>query len=171
QVGLGMARNFSTARPIFQQLAQNVPVACRALYEIDWDLEMRKEQERMRLAVGSGIKKAEKSQAMMKPIQKSEKRKASIDNMEAKVQASSVLKEDIEHYFPTVEVAPVTTYLLIPLAPSPTARLPLPLNPVSSPTSAGWEPSLLPPLSFIGSLHASHSTHALRVSTLFARLD
>src|ERR1700685_1004392 len=38
QVGLGTARNFSSARPIFQNLAQNVPVVGRAFWEADWEI-------------------------------------------------------------------------------------------------------------------------------------
>jgi hypothetical protein len=48
--------------------------------------------------------------------------------------------------------------LLIPLAPTA-----LPFRPGSS-----QEPKLLP---FIGSLHETHATHSLRVSSLFTRLD
>lgn len=36
-VGLGTARNFSSGRPIFQNLIQNVPVAARSLCELDLD--------------------------------------------------------------------------------------------------------------------------------------
>ena len=47
-VGLGTARNFSTGRPIFQHLVQNVPVAGRAFYEVDWDLKLREESSKNR---------------------------------------------------------------------------------------------------------------------------
>ncbi|KAJ7744661.1 hypothetical protein B0H16DRAFT_1727223 [Mycena metata] len=43
-VGLGTARNFSSGRPLFQQLADNVPIADRAFYEADWDLDPPKER-------------------------------------------------------------------------------------------------------------------------------
>ncbi|KDR81671.1 hypothetical protein GALMADRAFT_207112 [Galerina marginata CBS 339.88] len=169
QVGLGSARNFSTVRPIFQNLAQNVPVAGRALYEIDWDLEMRKEHERMRLMARTGVKKVEKTKEMMKPAKRSQQFQASANAKKRSApQENDIVKEDMEHYFPAVRVPLVTTYLLIPLAPTPTSRLPLPLNPEVSP---GQQPGLLPSLSYIGAFHDSHSTHTLRVSTLFTRLD
>jgi len=165
QVGLGTARNFSTGRPIFQHLAENVPVAARALYEVDWDVEMRKEQARMRRGAHGAAKVIPKSQEMFKPVEKAPKLKSS------EKRSTVSFTEEIEHYFPTIEVAPVTTYLLIPLAPTPTARLPLPLDPMSTPALGFMEPTLLPPLSELVSLHASHSTHALKVSTIFSRLD
>lgn len=172
QVGLGVARNFSTARPIFQQIAQNVPIAGRALYEIEWDLETTKEYQRMRLAGQNGVKKVTKTHSMLKASENVKKHKSSVvaEDKENKVHNTVTIKEDIEHYFPFVETPLVTTYLFVPLAPTPTARLPLPSDPLASPR-INWEPALLPPLSFIGSFHASHSTHALRVSTLFTRLD
>ncbi|KAE9398353.1 hypothetical protein BT96DRAFT_920892 [Gymnopus androsaceus JB14] len=53
--------------------------------------------------------------------------------------------------------------LLIPLAPTPTNRVPLPPD-VSD------HPSLLP-LPTVVSIHNSHEMHSLRVSALFSRLD
>ena len=47
QVGLGTARNFTTGRPIFAHLAENVPVAGRALSEADWKIQRKKEQARL----------------------------------------------------------------------------------------------------------------------------
>ena len=163
-----MARNFSTGRPIFQHLAENVPVAVRALYEADLDLEIQKRNERKRLVAPKTVEKAKKTQEMIKPLQKSPKRKALANVEYAK---SSELLEETERYFSNVAVAPVTTYLLIPLAPTPTSRIPLPLDPLPSLSGPSQEPRLLPPLSYIGSLHTSHATHSLRVSTLFTRLD
>ena len=161
QVGLGTARTFCTGRPIFQQLAENVPIAGRALYEVDWDwdLKMRKEQERMRLMV---TKKPKKSKEMLKPIQSRNK----VSEIRKELDATVQLKQEFNRYFPVAEVQPVTSYLLIPLAPTPSSRMPLPDD------LAGIdEPNLLPPLSYLASLHSSHSTHALRVSTIFTRLD
>ncbi|KAF8162839.1 hypothetical protein B0H34DRAFT_693122 [Crassisporium funariophilum] len=165
QVGLGAARNFSTGRPLFQKLAENVPVAGRAAYEIDWDLKAKKDNERKRILGRNGVKKVTKTKEMIKPVQKNQKRKVSTPVVEVEA------VEELEHYFSTVTVAPVTTYLLIPLAPTPTSRVPLSRNPSTSPLVGSREPSLLPPLSYIGAIHASHSTHALRVSTIFHRLD
>jgi hypothetical protein len=167
QVGLGMARNFSTGRPIFQNLAENVPVAVRALYEADLDLELKKRNSRKCLMAPSGVKKVKKTNEMIKPIQKSSKRQA-FANVEPN---PAELLDETEHYFSTAAVTPVTTYLLIPLAPTPTSRIPLPPDPLPHRSGPFQEPKLLPPLSYIGSLHTSHTTHSLRVSTLFTRLD
>ena len=49
EVGLGTARNFSTGRPIFQHLIENVPVYARAFNEVDWDTRIEEERERMRM--------------------------------------------------------------------------------------------------------------------------
>lgn len=168
QVGLGMARNFSTGRPIFQNLADNVPVALRALYEADLDLELKKRSKHKRLVASNPTKEVKNTKEMIKPLQKSHKRKAL-----ASVEPTRPVEfqEEADHYFSTVAVAPVTTYLLIPLAPTPTSRTPLPLDTLPSRPGPSQEPKLLPPLSYVGSLHASHATHSLRVSTIFTRLD
>lgn len=80
--------------------------------------------------------------------------------------AEELTKVELDRYFPAPVVPNVTTHLLIPLAPTPTSRLPLQLSP---PAHDMAHPLL--PLSELSSIHAHHGTHALRVSTLFARLD
>ncbi|EDR11258.1 uncharacterized protein LACBIDRAFT_293385 [Laccaria bicolor S238N-H82] len=155
-VGLGCTRNFSSARPLFQNLVDNVPIAVRALYEAadEWDsLDSgitHKGVKKMRVAL-DGKKQNKKSLGAqrMKPVKHTIKIKTHEDEM--------------EHYFPAPR-SNVTTNLLIPLAPTPTARLPLSSEPEST-----QHPLL--PLPLIGSIHASHSRHALRVSTVFTRLD
>ncbi|KAJ7663606.1 hypothetical protein B0H17DRAFT_952464, partial [Mycena rosella] len=153
QVGLGTARNFSSSRPIFQQLADNVPIAGRALYEADWELSLRREQENMRRPAKKAAALAQ-SKEMLKPT--SAKKSAK------KAQAASPAAE-LEHYFPA-PVPTVTTHLLIPLAPSPTGRTPLSEFPASSSTGRLPLPAFL-------ALHDTHATHALRVASLFQRLD
>lgn len=166
QVGLGTARSFSTSRPIFQHLAENVPVSARALYEVDWHIEMEKEQARMHLTTSKKPKSIKKSKAMLQPTREVNK---TLSRIAGESNEETALKQELDLYFPVADVAPVTSYLLIPLAPTPSLRMPLSLD---LPPSAGPdEPTLLPPLSYLSSLHASHSTHALRVSTLFTRLD
>ncbi|KIK03779.1 hypothetical protein K443DRAFT_676441 [Laccaria amethystina LaAM-08-1] len=155
-VGLGCARNFSSARPLFQNLVDNVPIAVRALYEAadEWDsLDSgitKKGVKKMRVAL-DGKKQNKKSigAQRMKPVKHTDKIK--------------IYEDEMEHYFPAPK-SNVTTNLLVPLAPTPTARLPLSSEPDST-----RHPLL--PLPLIGSMHASHSRHALRVSTVFARLD
>ncbi|EJD06156.1 uncharacterized protein FOMMEDRAFT_65518, partial [Fomitiporia mediterranea MF3/22] len=148
QVGLGSARNFSTARPIFQQLTQNVPVAGRAIYKADWDLEKRKTKGKLRRDLKTSTEKeAVRSTLRAKPIEKTRR------------------VVELERYFP--EPAPaangVTTVLLVPLAPTPTGRLPL------TDTQA-TEPSLLV-VSDLQEILSTHRIHSLRVSSLFVRLD
>jgi hypothetical protein len=156
-VGLGTARNFSSSRPLFQDLVENVPVIGRALYEadIEWDQKMRKEQEKMKRAT-KGKENVKKTKEMLKPKDSDVLR---IILEDSTVQSKS---EEMEHYFPNASVAPVTTLLLIPLAPTPSSRLPL-----SNDTRA----DRLLPFPQLASIHATHSTHSLRVSSLFTRLD
>jgi len=170
QVGLGIARNFSTTRPIFQQLADNVPVVGRTLYEIDWDVRMRNEHKRMQIMSTKSPKEVPRTQGMNRHIPK-ERTSSTFSHTEGRTADNADFLEDIDHYFPSVNVAAVTTYLFIPLAPTPTLRHPLPFIPLPMSTSTRREPTLLPPLSFLGNLNALHSTHALRVSTLFSHLD
>ncbi|EIM90247.1 uncharacterized protein STEHIDRAFT_51664, partial [Stereum hirsutum FP-91666 SS1] len=160
QVGLGTARNFSTGRPIFQNLVQNVPIASRAAYEVDWDIGEKMKEER-KLAMGKEQKKARKTK-----VAKAEK--VHFHDAAASVASSAQeqTEEELNRYFPAAPIAAVSTQLLIPLAPTPTSRLPLSANPPSMSTK---HPLL--PLNVLGDLHANHNMHSLRVSTLFGRLD
>jgi hypothetical protein len=155
QVGLGTARNFSSARPIFQNLIENVPVAGRAFWEADWEIKMHEERTRMVQKPPKRERRKDGGTEMMMPAFE-----AVLLEKERKVLADG---GELEHYFPAPPVPNVTTCLSIPLVPTPTSRFPLPEFTSSN-------PSLLP-LATLGSLHASHATHALRVSSLFARLD
>ncbi|OCH90626.1 hypothetical protein OBBRIDRAFT_793062 [Obba rivulosa] len=160
QVGLGLARNFSTARPIFQNLVENVPIAGRAFWEADWDVKLAEERERMRLekhAKKQAAKTARKE--MQKPR---EAKKAKLEVVAEDAQTES----EIDHYFPATVLPAVTTQLLIPLAPTPTSRYPL--SP-SGPSTSTSRPLL--PYAVLAELHSDHNVHSLRVSSLFARLD
>ncbi|KAK7057800.1 hypothetical protein R3P38DRAFT_2843095 [Favolaschia claudopus] len=149
QVGLGTARNFSSGRPIFQQLADNIPVAGRAFYEADWEVNMHKERQKIsRPSKKAAIAKASKE--LLKPAAKPKAAAATSTETEA----------EIEHYFPAPSVPDVTTYLLVPLAPTPTSRAPLPEFPMGRLAL----PAVL-------AIHDTHETHQLRVSSLFHRLD
>ncbi|KAF8171548.1 hypothetical protein K438DRAFT_1852443 [Mycena galopus ATCC 62051] len=147
QVGLGTARNFSSGRPIFQQLADNIPIAGRAFYEADWELNMHKERLHMRRPSKKAAKQASKE--LLKPT---------VTKVKAASAATVDSETELEHYFPAPLEADVTTYLLIPLAPTPTARAPLP------------DDGRLP-LPALLALHDAHEAHSLRVSSLFHRLD
>ncbi|EPS98574.1 hypothetical protein FOMPIDRAFT_1024585 [Fomitopsis schrenkii] len=160
QVGLGLARNFSTGRPVFQSLAENVPVTGRALWEADWDTQMRTEQEKMRMHKTAKGKEVTKSKEMQRPREAKKAKKA--------LTSAEKREADLEHYFPVVplENPDVTTHLLIPLAPAAAStssfRQPLSASPANHP---------LLPFHALASVHSTHTTHSLRVSSLFARLD
>ncbi|KII89291.1 hypothetical protein PLICRDRAFT_40954 [Plicaturopsis crispa FD-325 SS-3] len=157
-VGLGTARNFHAARPLFANIAEamNVPVAGRALYEMDWEIKGGADSKAM-LKYGAQKKQKTFGKEMLKP-------KTVVEQAPKKVvDEEAAIEQELEHYFPAAaNAAEVTTYLLIPLAPTPTARLPL--NP-SPPTTA------LLPIPALAAAHASHRAHALHVSALFAHLD
>lgn len=153
QVGLGSARNFSTGRAVFQNLVDNVPVKGRAIYEVDWNTKIG--QRRLR---GDRGKKVNKKTNSAIKVEKATFGRACNPR-------TSVRADEMEHYFPTEAIKPVTTYLLIPLAPTPTERHPLP-------SDISLDPMLLrSALPEVANVHRNHELHSLRVSTLFARLD
>jgi len=143
-------------------LAQNVPIAGRAFLEADWEIKGVPGDEKIKLIGKEEYKSQEKTQEMMKP------NKASIFALPSESTVTSEIDSELEHYFPTSYTPKhpnQTAYLLIPLAPTPTDRLPL------SATAPRHSAEELLPLRQLASIHTSHSTHSLRVSTLFARLD
>ncbi|KAF7981020.1 hypothetical protein HWV62_35450 [Athelia sp. TMB] len=164
QVGLGTARNFSSTRPIFQNLAQNVPVAGRAFWEADWDVIKMRDECRVKMGKENGPMAQAQTKEMIKPTNNASLLFADVKS-NASLDSTSEDAAEFERYFPTTNpaTAGLTTYLLIPLAPTPTSRLPLSASPLPS--------DRLIPLPELASLHYSHSTHSLRVSSLFARLD
>ena len=157
QVGLGTARNFHSGRSVFQNLVDNVPVMGRAFYEADWEINMKRDREAM-VKIMHKSKKENKSKEMMKP--KSQMKSFAVSVNEDHIAPSS---EQLDKYFETPVTPEVTTYLLVPLAPTPTNRVPL------DPSGSG-QPSLLPRSALI-SMHNEHELHGLRVSSLFSRLD
>ncbi|KAJ7826897.1 hypothetical protein B0H14DRAFT_2816427 [Mycena olivaceomarginata] len=89
QVGLGTARNFSSGRPIFQQLADNIPVAGRAFYEADWEVNMHKERQALRRPASKrAAAVAQASKELLKPAAKPKV-----------VVAAPETEAEIEHYF------------------------------------------------------------------------
>ncbi|KAG6861643.1 hypothetical protein C0995_013645 [Termitomyces sp. Mi166 len=153
QVGLGTARNFSSTRPIFQNLVENVPIAGRAVYNADIDIKLRKEKEAMKKPV-KGSSKKQGGKEMLKPRAHDFSTKESESTKDAKREA------ELDKYFVAPIVPDVTTCLLIPLAPTPTARVPLQENPGSFLS-----------LPALASIHNNHEIHSLRVSSVFSRLD
>ena len=146
QVGFGTARNFHSSGPLFQNLVENAPISLRALTGAEWELETKGKQP-VKMAKREETPKTKKTKEMAKPIEK-------------KVHPVSEIQAEFDHYFavPPVEVI---TNLLVPLAPTPSSRQPLPSNP---------SPSLIP-LSILLDVHISHELHSIRVSSLFSRLD
>lgn len=116
---------------------------------------MRREKEAMKKTI-----KHDKKKAGGKLSLKAKENKFVLPSTPA---LEPTVEAEIEHYFPAPPSNGVTTSLLIPLAPTPTERTPLP--PDTSPHQ-----SLLP-LPKLSSIHTSHELHSLRVSSLFARLD
>lgn len=155
-VGLGTVRSFHSARPIFQNVVDNVPIATRALWEAEWELKAKKKEER-RLRKAKENVAPPKSKEMLKPRQK-----LIVAQVPTEVDIS-----ELDHYMPQPALPEVTTYLLVPIAPTPTARLPLSAH--STMGTSSLHPLL--PVPEIAAAHRMHRNHSLRVSTLFSRLD
>jgi hypothetical protein len=98
--------------------------------------------------------------AKRKVTHKTKKTKEMTKPTEQKLQQVLETQAEFDRYF-AAPLATVTTNLLVPLAPTPSSRQPLPCTP---------SPSLIP-LSILLDVHASHEFHSLRVSSLFSRLD
>lgn len=159
-VGLGTARNFGTgaARPLVQTFVGNAPIALRALAEADLDVEKRmmKEKKRTALALAAKEKENIRTENLFKKMSN------------ASAASTTSAAEEIDDYFSTpIESVPtISTELLIPLAP-PTSSV----NHSSSiHTQSSPEPHLLS-LMDLRDVVAEHSMHALRVQTLFKKLD
>ena len=156
-LGIGSVRNFTSAQPLFQNLVENVPIAVRALYEANIDAKHLRGHPGRQTFPTAKTHSAEQTRKSFHRFQN-----VTISDEVASEPATSM--EELDRYFPLPE-ANVTTYLLVPLAPTPTSRMPL-----ASPSIAR-APDLLHPLAELGDLHISHELHALRVSSLFSRLD
>ncbi|KIK54494.1 hypothetical protein GYMLUDRAFT_48643 [Collybiopsis luxurians FD-317 M1] len=154
QVGLGTARNFSSGRSVFQNFVENVPITGRALYEADWDVRMQSERDAMKKSL-----KGKSSKAGPKEMLRAKNVISSISVPDTTPESAP----EMDHYFAAPSNPSVTTTLYIPLAPTPTHRVPLPPD-IS-------EHSSLLPLPSLASIHNSHEVHSLRVSALFSRLD
>lgn len=150
-VGLGAARNFSSGRVLFQNIADNVPIATRAFFEADWDIQKDEGKKGLRLRRKIAAHRIKSARVQKENI-------ISFDG--ARKQPG---EKNMDKYFPVAEKAPVTTQLLIPLAPS-TAHSTLFIGNVA-------EPQPLLPILDIAKINRDHELHSLRVSSLFSRLD
>ncbi|OJA09930.1 hypothetical protein AZE42_04875 [Rhizopogon vesiculosus] len=155
-VGLGTTRSFHSARPIFQNVVDNVPIATRTLWEAEWEFKARKKEEpRSRKAEKNVTPR--KTKEMLKP-----KQKPIVDATPTEVDSS-----ELDHYLPQSSLPQVMTYFQMPLAPAPTARLPLSAQ--STTGISALHPLL--PISDIAATHRMHRNHLLRMSNLFSCLD
>jgi len=169
-VGLGTVRNFCVARPVFQNLVvEKVPVALRALYEADLDLDMHKEQKSK---LQRPILKKGKEMSKTRQGRWTQENAPIVSRKDTTAEA----QEEMNRFFSIPDVQNVTTCLLVPL--SPPSDLPSPA-PLPARTASLHEtednaierhPALLP-LQELGSLLVAHELHNHRVSSLFARLD
>ena len=158
-VGLGTARNFSTGRPIFQNIADNmhnIPVVTRAFLEADLDMKT-KDDRGLALKLKHSRRKSKKRS----------RRGCASDKVQFHPAATTAAAEEtgieFDKYF-VPQVPDVSTTLLIPLAPTPTTRVPL------SHTFAYDRHPLVPFLE-LSALRVDTERHASRVRALFEQLD
>jgi hypothetical protein len=146
EVGLGTARKFSTARPIFQNLVQNVPVAGRSMYEMDLDLQKRKARK---------LNSKRRGQA-----------NETVKNKEKVKPKRSTFEENFDKYFSVQSVASeeVSTVLIVPLVPFEAPGHSL------SPSTNSAEQSFLP-FYEVSKTFQTHGKHGSRISSLFRKLD
>jgi hypothetical protein len=172
QVGLGTARNFTTGRPIFQSIADkihNVPVASRAFLEADLDSKTRSKKD---AALALKLKRVRKDKS--KKRARTARPKDSKLHFHAATATRAIATEaatedkakDFGKYFAPAQAPSVTTTLLVPLAPTPTARVPL-----SSHGFFAYDQHPLVPFLEVSALHVDAERHAARVRALFERLD
>lgn len=168
QVGIGTARNFTTGRPIFQNIADNmhnIPVATRAFLEADLDMRTRDDRG-MALKLKHARRKSKKRSPRSCASDKAQFHPAATRPTVAEIETKAAAEEtgaEFDKYF-VPQVPDVSTSLLIPLAPTPTTRVPL------SHTFAYDRHPLVPFLE-LSALRVDTERHASRVRALFEQLD
>ncbi|KAG1729810.1 hypothetical protein EDB19DRAFT_1742506 [Suillus lakei] len=103
-VGLGTVRSFHSARPIFQNVVDNVPIATRALWEAEWELKGKRKEERKLRKAKENVAPP-KTKEMLKP-----KQKQIVADILSEVDIS-----ELDHYLPQ----PSCRNILHPLLPVP----------------------------------------------------
>ena len=164
QVGLGTARNFTTGRPIFQNIADNmhnIPVVTRAFLEAGLDIRT-KEDRGIALKLKHNRRKSKKRSCRDCASDKVQFHPAATRPTSAAAAAEET-EAEFDKYFVS-QVPDVSTTLLIPLAPTPTSRVPL------SHTFAYDRHPLVPFLE-LSALRVDTERHASRVRALFEQLD
>ena len=162
QVGLGTARNFTTGRPIFQNIADkihNIPVASRAFLEAGLDMKAKDDSLHAFKTEKKPKKRSRRAESLVRP-NNVDFHPAATRRGEDKYAAST----EFDKYFVPTPVPDVSTTLLVPLAPTPTARVPL-----SHTLSYDRHPLL--PLMELSALHVDAERHASRAKALFEQLD
>ena len=166
QVGLGTARNFSTGRPIFQNIADkmsNIPVASRAFLEADLDVKT-KDDRGLAFKLKHTRRKSKKRSRRACASDKVQFHPAATRRTVAAPTVTAVEAEaEFDKYF-VPQVPDVSTTLLIPLAPTPTTRVPLAHTFV-------YDRHPLVPFLELSALRIDTERHASRVRTLFEQLD
>ncbi len=161
QVGLGTARNFTTGRPIFQNIADkihNVPVASRAFLEAGLDMRTKDDPLRAFKTEKKKSKNRSRPESLVRPG-KVEFHPAATRRVDEPAAAT-----EFDKYFVPPRVPDVSTTLLIPLAPTPTARVPLS-------HTLTYDRHPLIPLMELSALHVDAERHASRVKALLEQLD
>lgn len=166
-IGLGPARNFSSARPIFENVCQNVPLGLRAL--ADTDGVDRRKWAKVRRDVRRAHRTAVKGQGRALPRAEQLRRiefSSFFGSTVAEASASAVVK-------PAVAVANATVdpvMLVLPL--EPTLALPYPSDNAIIPGSTSSSYRLLTPtvLHSLHSIQNAYESHAHRIRALSNRL-
>ncbi|KAG8925572.1 hypothetical protein FRC02_009559 [Tulasnella sp. 418] len=164
QVGLGTARNFSSTRHVFQNIVDNVPIATRAFWEADWEVKYPVKTPVRKMKSKEKKKSSKKVADKLKPKSTIPSNVSVLGASSQNVTSDCDTATAFSHFFPaptTPQGEQVTTYLSIPLAPSESPRRPL-AEDIHHP---------LLPVSNLFDTHDQFSTHAIRVASLFRKLD
>lgn len=161
QVGLGTARNFTTGRPIFQNIADkihNIPMASRAFLEAGLETRTKDDDSLRAFKAEKKPKRRSRPESLVRPNRVEFHPAAATRRGDDESAATT----EFDKYFVPPRVPDVSTTLLIPLVPTPTARMPLSLS---------YDRHPLIPLMELSALHVDTERHASRVKALFEQLD
>ncbi|EJU05791.1 hypothetical protein DACRYDRAFT_113833 [Dacryopinax primogenitus] len=152
QVGLGKARNFSTASPLFHTTVKNVPIVVRAFAQADLDLKTSEREGKVKTT-----RKGRKAQKRTRALHR-----LAADNVP--VSSTSNVPEDLEHYF--VDAVPtVLTQVTISLEPFRRSRASSrdDISDSSGSDADFWQS--------LADIHALYRPHMRRVEAVIRRLE
>lgn len=162
-VGLGAARNFSSARPIFENVCQNVPLGLRALVDSDGidSRKWAKVRQTIRRAERTAVKGHGRALPRAEQLKKIEF-SSFFGSVAAEASSSAVVESEA-----VATVEPVV--LVLPLEPSLALSLPSDTTAVAS-SSTSYR--LLTPtvLHSLHSIQNAYESHAHRIRSLSNRL-